>query len=131
MIKPRAHGGPDQTIEGVDQHPAVRQYAKMFDDLAKALGFNTCPETMYGASRDREEAQREPRRDQEAHLMPTKIYKRSGFKNYSSVFWVNERGAFGSRYQCKHCGRVSLGMGADDRMHYSTCSARFAEGGAG
>lgn len=54
------------------------------------------------------------------------IYKRSGFKNYSDMFWVNEKSVYGCRYQCKHCGFVTHGMygnGRDYRMHTSTCPA--------
>lgn len=49
------------------------------------------------------------------------ITKKSGFKNYNDTFWVNERGKYGCRYQCKHCGKTSLGIGNDRSMHYSSC----------
>lgn len=55
------------------------------------------------------------------------VRKKSGFKEFSRNFWVNERSKYGCRYQCKHCGKVTLGMyddGTDDRMHHSTCSIR-------
>ena len=53
-----------------------------------------------------------------------KIHKRSGFKNYSDVFWRNERGRYGCRYQCKHCGKTTLGLGSDSSMHWPACPVR-------
>lgn len=50
-----------------------------------------------------------------------KVYKKSGFKNFSDTFWVNERSVYGCRYLCKFCGKESLGMGDAARMHYSFC----------
>lgn len=52
------------------------------------------------------------------------VRKRSGFKEYSANFWINERGKTGCRYQCKHCGKITLGWigdGTGGQMHWSTC----------
>jgi len=47
------------------------------------------------------------------------VRKRSGFKDGRGNFWINERGKHGVRYQCKGCGRVTLGWrGANDRSHH-------------
>ena len=61
--------------------------------------------------------------------MSRKVYKQSGFKNYSDTFWINERGQYGCRYQCKHCGKVTLGLGGN--MHWTGCAADEAEVGRG
>lgn len=53
--------------------------------------------------------------------MTNKIIKRSGFKNYNDTFWINEKGKYGCRYQCKFCGHIALGIGSRVRMHFSTC----------
>lgn len=53
------------------------------------------------------------------------VRKKSGFKNYNDTFWINEKGKYGCRYQCKHCGRDTLGMvwgePARKTMHWSDC----------
>ncbi len=53
-----------------------------------------------------------------------KIYRSSGFTDkYGGPFWVNERGKYGVRYQCKACGKITLGTSGwkDPGMHYTAC----------
>lgn len=53
-----------------------------------------------------------------------KPIKASGFTDkYKGQFWVNERGRFGVRYQCKTCGRIVLGTSGatSSRMHWPWC----------
>lgn len=53
------------------------------------------------------------------------VHKASGFKDKGGNFWVNETGKYGCRYQCKTCGKITLGYinsGKDFSMHYSACA---------
>jgi len=49
------------------------------------------------------------------------VYKASGFKDYSSTYWINEKGKYGCRYQCKACGKITLGLSNAENMHFTTC----------
>lgn len=50
--------------------------------------------------------------------------KASGFKGRKDDKWWTKNSAYGVRYQCSSCERITLGMygnGSEPRMHYSTC----------
>lgn len=49
------------------------------------------------------------------------VKKASGFKNYNDVFWFNETKTYGVRYQCKECGKITVGMADADEMHKKDC----------
>jgi hypothetical protein len=57
-------------------------------------------------------------------MIKRKVYKASGFSDkYGGQFWINEKGTYGVRYQCKTCGKITLGTrgSTDPSMHYTTC----------